>query len=65
MKAGDRAVVRASPRSKTVQGGEDIEILEVRYTEVTAQVLNLPKGRIGQRRILREDIVFPKQLRLL
>ena len=65
MKAGDRAVVRANPRSKTVRGGEDIEILEVRYTEVTAQVAGLPDGKVGQRRILREDIVFPRQLRLL
>jgi len=64
MKPGDRAVVRANPRSKTVQGGEDIEILEVRYTEVTAQVLSLPEGKIGQRRILREDVVIPQQLQL-
>ncbi len=65
MQVGDRAVVRANPRSKTVKGGEEITILEIRYTEVTAQVHNLPAGKIGQRRILREDVVIPEQLQLL
>ena len=62
---GDKATVRANPTSQTVRGGERITIIEIRYTEATVQVEGLPPGKAGQRRILREDIVIPEQLRLL